>query len=214
MTQTTLILLLKFLKIFLTVLSQIAQLVKLAEQFPHSVYQMETLLGSHEEIFIRYVVCSKCYSVYKYDNCITVVGTTKVALQCKQRNSNYVQPCNGKLLKQVELLDHKVIFYPMKVYCYMPLHYYFHTLLNRPGCVINAWARCGKDHSPDYSTISYLHFIESMCKMYAKFTLTLHMQGRRNGPIIIYHLLFCMESSSSSFTSCSIFRRRSQSELI
>lgn len=131
LTKTTLAML---LHIFFTVLSRIApQLVGFAKQFPRTVYQMELFFGSRKETFVRYVVCSKCYSVYKYNDCFCNMNGAMVPQLCKHRSSNFGPVCNGPLLKCVELLDNKILFYPLKVYCYLPLHYYLSTLLNRPG---------------------------------------------------------------------------------
>lgn len=135
LTKTAVALLLQFLKIFFTVLARIAPaLSDINKHFPPTIYQMEKLLGINEEALIRYVVCSKCYSVYNYNDCITEAGSTQVARLCRFQSSNFGQPCNGTLLKRVELAKNKnVVLYPIKVYCYIPLQYYLSALLKRPG---------------------------------------------------------------------------------
>lgn len=74
---------------------------------------------------------------------------------CKYQCSNYGQPCNETLLKCVELLDSKVILYPIKVYCYMPLRYYLNVLLKRPG-FHEYWKFEGKPFVSDPFTYSIM----------------------------------------------------------
>ena len=82
---------------------------------------------------MRYVTCQKCYSVYKYSDCIEKVGTIVSPQVCVHKVSRYARPCNGVLLKTVELQGGEVIHYPIKVFCYMPLKLSLELLLKRPG---------------------------------------------------------------------------------
>jgi len=79
--------------------------------------------------------------VYKYDDCIEKIGTRTVPLNCKQRFSEREHPCNGVLLRRVELHNMKEVYYPNRVYCYMPLINYLKVFLNRPGfdSLCNEW---------------------------------------------------------------------------
>ena len=116
LTKTALALLLRFLKIFFSVLCRISPLLNgLAQHFPCSIDQMDKVLGTRKETFVRYVVCAKCHSVYSYEDCMTVESSMHVPQVCKQRTSNYGRQCNGTLLKRIELLDNKIIYYPNKV---------------------------------------------------------------------------------------------------
>ena len=112
LTKTALELLLRFLKIFFSVLCRISPLLNgLAQHFPCSIDQMDKVLGTRKETFVRYVVCArketfvryvvctKCHSVYSYEDCMTVESFMHVPQVCKQRTSNYGRPCNGTLLK-------------------------------------------------------------------------------------------------------------------
>lgn len=109
-------------------LSKLSPQLSFLQQFPGTVLQIEKVLGLKESTFTRYVVCSKCYSVYKYEDCFNE-GTGDVAVS-KHQTSRYSRQCTSALLKRVELLNkHR----PIKVYCYMPLYYYLHSLLNRSG---------------------------------------------------------------------------------
>ena len=129
--DAALVMLLRFLSIFFKVVSRLSpQLITFSEQFPSSLYKFHKLLGTHKETFLRYVTCDKCSMVYKYDDCIDKVGTRVVPKLCSSRFSNRQPACNGTLLRRVELANKSMIYYPFRVYCYMPL---FNYLLNRPG---------------------------------------------------------------------------------
>ena len=90
------------------------------------------MLGTCKESFVRYVTCEKCSMVYKYEDCIEKIGTRILPKLCTNRLSNHAPPCNGSLLRRVELANNKVIYYPNRTYCYMTLYNYLDTLLNKP----------------------------------------------------------------------------------
>ena len=132
--DAALLLLLQFLSIFFKILSTISpQLLEFHQHFPRSLYQLQKILGTHKDMFVRYVACQKCSSVYKYSDCIDRVGTRVLPRQCVHKASRYAHPCNGALLKTVELQGGRKIHYPLRVFCYMPLHQSLQILLNRPG---------------------------------------------------------------------------------
>ena len=131
--DAALALLLRFLSIFFTVLGRLSpQLTGFSEQFPPTLYKFHKMLGTRKERFVRYVTCEKCSMVYKYEDCIEKVGTRILPKLCTNRLSNRASPCNGYLLRRVELANNKVIYYPNRTYCYMTLYNYLDTLLNRP----------------------------------------------------------------------------------
>lgn len=104
------------------------------QQFPPTLYKFHKLLGSgQEEAFVRYVVCPICSMVYDYDKCFEKNGTVTVPLNCKYRFSGRESPCNGMLLRCIELCSKKQVLYPNRVFCYMPLKFYLKKLLGRPG---------------------------------------------------------------------------------
>ena len=70
--------------------------------------------------------------VYKYDYCIEKRGTRSMPLKCHYRFSSRESPCCGDLLRRIELSSKREVFYPNRVYCYMPLLYYLRNFLNRP----------------------------------------------------------------------------------
>ena len=116
--DAALVLLLRFFAIFINILSGISpQLTSFSQQFPPSLYKFHKLLGARqEEAFVRYVVCPICSMVYNYDDCLERNGTQTVALNCKYRFSGRQSPCNGVLLRCMELSSKKKVFYPNRVF--------------------------------------------------------------------------------------------------
>ena len=86
---------------------------------------------SSNEIFIKYVACEKCYTVYEQSECIEINGTVKRPKRCTHRNLNHGRTCQTALLKCVELKNEQQILHPIKVYGYALLIKYMNTLLNR-----------------------------------------------------------------------------------
>lgn len=129
--DTALALLLRFLGIFFFVLSRISpQLLELSQSFPSTLHQMDKLIGSKKDGFIRYAVCSSCFSIYSIESCIAPSGSP---ILCKKKISVRKPSCNTQLLKRVEIANKKVVFHPIKVYCYKRLQDSLQLLLQRPG---------------------------------------------------------------------------------
>ena len=125
-------LLLQFLSVLFTILGRYSsQFASVPKQFPGTLYQFNKFLGNVSQ-FKRYVVCDKCSNVQNYTNCLESVGTRKVPKLCSYRCFSQERPCGGTLLRQVELLGNRMVFYPLKVYCYMPLFNSLQILLARP----------------------------------------------------------------------------------
>lgn len=119
--------LLKFLAAFFKVIGLcFPQTTDLFKHFPSSLYQLRKVVGTSEEKFKRYVVCSKCYAVYNFDDCIQTSGRSQVAKCCSDSS------CKNALLRSIQIRS-KLILYPIKVYCYMPLITSLKDLMKRPG---------------------------------------------------------------------------------
>ena len=137
-------LLLHFLYIFFKVLYRLSphdQLARIVHDFPPTTYKFHKLLYAQNKQFLKYVVCQRCSTVYKFEDCTEKIGSREVARICKNRFSNQERPCNGELVRRVELINKNIIFYPNRVYCYMPLCRYLANLVNRPGfdALCNQW---------------------------------------------------------------------------
>lgn len=80
------------------------------------------LLHGEEELFITYVVCPSCDSIYDYDSCVLTRGTVKESKRCQHLTyPNHPQPSRRReygtlLLKSSR--SGKLI--PIKVYPYQP----------------------------------------------------------------------------------------------
>ena len=90
---------------------------KIAKQLPQSLYALNKLLGYHDH-FQKLVVCPKCNSVYKTENCVERAGVSKL---CTHQEFSHAQRCNTLLLKTVELASGKKVLYPFKIFCYQSL---------------------------------------------------------------------------------------------
>ena len=144
MPDAALNLLLHFLYIFFKVLYRLSprnQLARIVDDFPPTMYKFHKLLYAQNYQFLKYVVCQWCNTIYKFDDCTEKIGSRKVARICNTRFSNRERPCNGELVRRIELINKNIIFYPSHVYCYMPLCSYRATLVNRPGfdALCNQW---------------------------------------------------------------------------
>lgn len=125
--------LLLFLSIFFGIISKISpDLAFLVDQFPRTLYQLNNLMRIQEEKIVRYVICKKCSKLYDYNDCIKKVGDAFEIKLCDYKASDHTQPCNQALLRYVERPNKSMLYYPFKMYCYMPLYNYLNTLLSRP----------------------------------------------------------------------------------
>ena len=131
-SNNALAILLRFLSVFFRVIGQLTNALSgLFIHMPSTLYKFRKFCGQNEPPFLRYVVCKKCYYIYEFDDCFEVVGTKKIPKRCIHRSSSYAPICNSALFKQVELMNGRTIYYPIKVYCYMPLLQSFQKLLYR-----------------------------------------------------------------------------------
>ena len=47
-------------------------MASLAKVFPNSLYKLKKAAGLHGDDFKKYVVCPKCKSLYKFDDCVEI----------------------------------------------------------------------------------------------------------------------------------------------
>ena len=117
----------------------VPSLASFSKMFPWSVHKLEKLFGHSGDAFEKYVVCSVCHSIYKYDECIDTVGSQKIPKTCSHvefpnhPHSICRKPCGNKLLSEVELSNGSKRFYPRKVYCYRSLKESLAGLLEKDG---------------------------------------------------------------------------------
>ena len=130
----------RFLQFFVAIFGIIGQTCKIGrdvcECLPQSLYKAKKMPG--EVIFQRYVVCTKCFSLYTFSQSIEVSpnGTRQSKYCSFQRFPSHPQACMRSkcgtlLLKNVELASKKTYFYPFLTYCYLGLDVSIQSLLSR-----------------------------------------------------------------------------------
>ena len=90
-SNTALKVLLKFLSLFVLLFGRAfapaavnESLHRFAAEIPHSIQNGHKLLwNTTGDDFITFVVCPKCDSVYKYDDCVVTVGGKKESKRCE-----------------------------------------------------------------------------------------------------------------------------------
>ena len=139
LTETTLEYILKFFYSFLCLLGKFAPIcASIAKKFPRSAYHLYKNHGANKS-FLKLVVCGKCHNTYYLEDCIEGHGLNQKAKLCSHVEFfNHPQvrmrkPCGYRLLKSVELIDKRKIFYPCLTYCYLGLKVSLEMLFMRPG---------------------------------------------------------------------------------
>ena len=77
--------------------------------------------GSYVARFRKYVTCKRCHSIYHMDECLEKQGSRQIPKTCSHIGLGQKFECNNILLKTVELVTKKKIFYPLMTYCYIDL---------------------------------------------------------------------------------------------
>ncbi|CAG2220276.1 unnamed protein product [Mytilus edulis] len=117
-------LLLNILSAFFKLLSTNSEVCsKIESSFPGNMYQLSKLLKSNMLDFKQYVVCTKCYSLYDFDDCFHVVEGLRFSNTCSyvefpnHRLPHLRKRCNEPLLKEINNSSSKILV-PYKIYCY------------------------------------------------------------------------------------------------
>lgn len=121
--------LLKFLYSLFVIIGRFSDIGRsIAQHMPKSVHCLRKVAGITDH-FEKLVVCFKCNSVYKMDDCIERRGVSKV---CEFREFPCSKKCLFSLLREVELASKKKILYPFKTYCYQNIKTSLQRLYNQP----------------------------------------------------------------------------------
>ncbi|CAC5372296.1 unnamed protein product [Mytilus coruscus] len=86
-------------------------LVSTTTIYPPTIYKLYKNLGLKKDNFSKYVICRKCFALYKYDDCVTIIEGEKQSATCTNiLFPNHTQiarrrPCGELLLKVVKLSD-------------------------------------------------------------------------------------------------------------
>lgn len=87
------------------------------------MYQLSKLLQSNMLDFKQYVVCTRCYSLYDFDDCFHVAEGLRFSNTCSyvefpnHRLPHLRKRCNEPLLKEINNSSSKILV-PYKIYCY------------------------------------------------------------------------------------------------
>jgi hypothetical protein len=138
-SETAIELLLSFFVAMFDVLGNIfSPLVIFTCSFPKSYHGLKKYLGLETDNFVKYVVCTRCNSVYNFEECHTKINGKTVSKNClyaalpHHRQVHRRATCNEPLLKEVILKNGQVRLYPKKVYCYNSVVGTLRRFLRRP----------------------------------------------------------------------------------
>ena len=131
---------LKFLKFFVTAIGKAYnsdQLTALVGAIPVTKTTICKALGLNKyKIYRKYVVCSKCSSVYDLNFCLSDLSTTnKVCPYVQFPNhpqKSRRQTCGGHLLHKMQLKS-RTVYRPIKAYPYRSIRDSLSLLASRPG---------------------------------------------------------------------------------
>ncbi|XP_067023429.1 uncharacterized protein [Acropora muricata] len=141
------VLLLKFLKLFLAAIAKMMQsevLLNFANIIPQTLYFIEKNLCLHKDNFIKYAVCPKCKTLYKFDDCIQWrPNGEEVSKKCRHVNYPHHphktrrKPCGTVLMKTMRSKSGRTFLYPKQVYCFKKVTSSLEDLINKPNFMDN-----------------------------------------------------------------------------
>jgi hypothetical protein len=132
----------RFFHILLNRLNEFCGSEKLREI---AVYFPETLKKAHQFQFVtqndyeQLIVCSKCYSTYEHDECLSQVAAARNIKSCsfvrfpKHPQARMRTPCGNALLKTIRTASRRCIERPIKVFCCQRLIDCCQKLVGQPG---------------------------------------------------------------------------------
>ena len=146
----------RFLKAFFSIISQCSPVLKhFSEHFPSSLHTLRNQnTVSHQ--FEKFVVCTHCFQMYVYENCVRSEGTKSLSKRCSHikfpnhPHQRRRKPCGNLLLKTVECMSGRRLLYPFKVYCNENLLASLQTMLLQPEFCLNCQQWCKRSSSSDH----------------------------------------------------------------
>ena len=132
-----------FLKQLLELVAGIVQcktLKTIAELLPRSLYMIRKYLGVNRDDFEKFIVCPKCSSCYKPEDCVrTLSNGRKKGERCSfvefPRHPRRTQrkPCGALLFKTIRSKHGELILKAKRVFCYRSVKKTLEEFLKRPG---------------------------------------------------------------------------------
>lgn len=132
----------RFLATLFSVLARYTSEFNLAQSFPSTLYLAKKRFLNKVK-FLRYIVCRKCFNVYKISDCIEGPVRSPRSKVCPfQPYANHPHrsrrgSCQTLLMKSVELIGGRRILYPFLVYCYLGVEATLQQVIQRPN--IEKW---------------------------------------------------------------------------
>ena len=144
------VLLLKFLKLFLSGIGKMMQaevLINFAKIIPETLFMIRKNLGLQKNSFIKNAVCFKCKTLSNFDECVCQRPNGEV-VSAKCSHVSYPhhphqaqrRPCGSVLMKVMRSRAGKTFLYPRQVYCFKKVTDSLQDLINRPNFMEN----CGE----------------------------------------------------------------------
>ena len=99
----------------------------IAQKIPNSLHMLWNLQCNHVKAVQQYVVCKKCHKLYFLRDCIEGFDARRVSKKCSYQpfpnhpHYHMRKRCGTTLLKTVELVSGRKVFYPFLTYCYLGL---------------------------------------------------------------------------------------------
>ena len=123
-----------FLKTFFVVIGKLcAPLVPIGADLPTTFYMAKKSYACFRPVtFQKMPVCKVCGAVRSFSQCVERQGLRTKAKVCSTLLGQSKQTCKGVLLKTVELVSGRTIFYPLLTYCYLNLQVSLQSLLLDP----------------------------------------------------------------------------------
>ena len=109
-------------------------LQSLVDVFPTTLYSAYKMAGISVDDFEKWVVCPKCNSLYKFEECFVERDKIKVSKNCSSTVPfKKDQLCNTRLLNSKTGTNGTKILYPRKEYCSRKISTTIEKFLERPG---------------------------------------------------------------------------------
>ena len=116
-----------------------AQFSRLSKAIPKDMCSLRKKLFGETCNFYRYVICPKCLTLYKLEECMTTIESVQLAKTCSytefpnHRQKHLRKRCGQELLKRIILPSGVSKLVPWYTYCYKPLLESFQHCIRRQG---------------------------------------------------------------------------------
>lgn len=117
--------LLRFLSALLKALGKFSGKINdIAKMLPTSLFKhhQHTIDISHSsDSFEKRVVCKSCWSLYRYEECLSMTGSLTSAKSCSFKHFSSSRRCSALLLKEIVSSSGRKRYYPHLIFCFTSL---------------------------------------------------------------------------------------------